>query len=98
MKPLLERQLEELAKDIAIVAHPDTRDLVEKRALLVLRTCHKEWEEEVMKLAEEMKISGDKKRREESSEFMTPRMYRALGYNNALSDLQAKLQAIQEKV
>ena len=30
--------------------------------------------------------------------FMTPRMYRALGYNNALSDLQAKLQAIQEKV
>lgn len=30
------KELNELAKDIAIVAHPDTRDLVEKRAFLVL--------------------------------------------------------------
>jgi len=33
-----EKTIEELAKDIAIVAYPDTRDLVERRALLVLKT------------------------------------------------------------
>lgn len=32
----MEKKIEELAKDIAIVAHPDTRDLVERRAKLVL--------------------------------------------------------------
>lgn len=36
----LEEALRELAKDIAIVAYSETRDLVERRALLVLTTFH----------------------------------------------------------
>lgn len=40
------KSVEELAKDIAIVAYPDTRDLVERRAITVLTTERARVEEE----------------------------------------------------
>lgn len=64
----INKDIVELAKKIAIVAYPDTRDLVEQRAVIVLKNLHlqtlEQLEKELPEEREEAHLAGDKEERD----------------------------------
>ena len=89
------KEIKELAKDIAIVAHPDTRDLVEHRALIVLNAYHDEIVEQIERGEFELTPLDDSLKAGMSLDEANATWNYARGYNEALSDLKSSLTPLE---